>query len=42
MRIHVSQFEGGFGKRTRENNEMQEKIRRRLNMNKFGFWIKIL
>ena len=42
MRIQVSQFEGGVGKRTRENNNMLEKIRGCLNMSKFGFWIKIL
>ena len=51
MRVRVSHVEGGVGNRTRENNNMGEKIRRCVNTSKFGcfaflvglmsFWIVV-
>ena len=42
MRARVSHVKVGVGKRTRENNNKGEKIRRYVNRSKFGFWVKIL
>ena len=42
MRVRVSHVKGGVGKRTRENNNRGEKIRRCLNTSKFGFFLCIL